>query len=159
MSDNLALLQNFYRAFQARDGKAMAACYHPEVVFSDPVFPALSGESAGQMWQMLCARGKDLRIEFSALSADENAGSAHWEAWYTFSASGRPVHNIVEARFAFKDGKIIHHTDEFDFPRWARQALGFKGLLLGRSRFLLEKVRATAAKSLADHVAKNSPKA
>jgi len=35
---NAALIQRFYEAFQRSDAEAMAACYAPDVQFSDPVF-------------------------------------------------------------------------------------------------------------------------
>lgn len=143
-----ALIARFYQAFQRRDAAAMAACYHAQVHFSDEVFPDLHGPQAGAMWAMLCARGKDLRVEPSAITADDSRGSARWDAWYTFSGSGRKVHNIILAEFAFRDGLIVRHIDRFDFWRWARQALGPAGLLLGWTPFLRGKVRATAAKSL-----------
>ncbi|MEZ4405883.1 MAG: nuclear transport factor 2 family protein [Polyangiales bacterium] len=148
MHPNEKLIHDFYEAFAKRDGEAMAALYHPEVVFSDPVFPGLKGKRAGDMWRMLTERGKDLRVEHSGVSADDTSGRAHWEAWYTFSATGRSVHNVIDATFRFKDGKIIGHTDRFDFWRWSRQALGPVGLLLGWTPIVQNKVRAQAAKGL-----------
>lgn len=154
MNDYTTLLTSFYRALQARDGAAMAACYHPQARFSDAVFTDLSASEAGAMWTMLCNRGKDLRVEFRIINANESTAQVHWEAWYTFSASGNKVHNIIEAAFTFQDGKIIRHTDHFDFPGWATQALGFKGWLLGRTQFLKRAVQKTAAKSLRDFMAR-----
>jgi ketosteroid isomerase-like protein len=144
-----ALIARFYDAFQRRDAAAMAACYHRDVHFTDEVFPDLRGPQAGAMWAMLCARGKDLRVEPSAITADDAQGRARWDAWYTFSGSGRPVHNIIQAEFAFRDGLIVRHVDRFDFQRWARQALGVSGLVLGGTRFMRRKVQTTAARSLA----------
>lgn len=148
MHPHQALITGFYTAFQKRDGAAMAACYHPEVHFSDPVFPDLHGAQAGGMWKMLCDKGKDLRLEFRDISADDRSGRAHWEAWYAFSATGRPVHNVIEARFEFRDGKIVRHQDQFSFHRWAGQALGPMGTLLGWTPFLRNKVRTMAGKNL-----------
>lgn len=107
------------------------------------------------MWAMLIARGKDLRLAVTDVTADDARGSATWEAWYTFSASGRPVHNVIRAAFEFRDGRIVRHVDRFDFWRWARQALGPTGLLLGWTPFLRAKVRATAAGSLAAWMARS----
>ena len=59
----------------------------------------------GAMWRMLCSRGTDLRIESSNLVADAEGGSADWQAWYAFSATGRPVHNVVRSQFRFRDGR------------------------------------------------------
>ena len=77
---NLALIERFYRAFDERDGEAMAACYAPDVRFSDPVFPDLRGARAGAMWRMLTGSSKDLRVELLEHEADEARGSAHWRA-------------------------------------------------------------------------------
>jgi hypothetical protein len=61
---------------------------------------------------------------------------------------------VIDATFEFKDWLIVRHTDRFDLHRWAGQALGFMGKLLGGTAFLQNKVRATAAKSLEDYIAK-----
>lgn len=157
MHPNEQLIRSFYSALQKRDGDSMAACYHPEVRFSDPVFTDLKGARAGAMWKMLCERGKDLKIEFRDVRADDRTGSAHWEAWYSFSATGRNVHNVIDATFEFRDGKIVRHTDCFDLRRWAGQALGLTGRLLGGTALLQNKVRAMAAKALETYQHESSP--
>jgi ketosteroid isomerase-like protein len=148
VSANAELIARFYDAFARRDAEGMAACYHPDVEFADEVFPALRGARATDMWRMLVERGTDLRITASDIAADERTGRAHWEAWYTFSATGRPVHNRIDARFEFTDGLIVRHRDTFDFHAWASQALGPLGRLFGWSGFLKRRVRAQAARSL-----------
>ena len=148
MNANAELITRFYEAFSRRDWAAMAACYHPEVHFSDEAFD-LRGADAGNMWRMLCTSGRDLKLEFSAISADATRGKAHWDARYTFSATGRKVLNRIDASFEFRDGLIVRHIDRFDFWRWSRQALGMPGLPLGWSGFLQKKVRANAATGLA----------
>lgn len=142
------LIERFYAAFARRDWAGMAACYHPEVHFSDEVFD-LHGADAGMMWRMLVTNGRDLTLDASGIEADDRTGRAHWDARYTFSASGRKVLNRIDARFEFRDGLIVRHVDRFDFWTWARQALGLPGLLLGWSGFLKDKVRAKAAAGLA----------
>lgn len=154
MHPNAELIQRFYKAFQRRDAAAMGACYHADARFSDPVFPALRGNDARAMWAMLCARGKDLRVEFSDVQADDSSGSARWEARYTFGATGRRVHNVIRAEFVFRDGLIAEHLDDFDFLRWARQALGPAGLLLGWTGYLRRKVQAQARRSLDAYLAR-----
>jgi ketosteroid isomerase-like protein len=146
------LIERFYRAFQRRDADAMAACYAARATFRDPVF-TLEGARIGAMWRMLCARGADLRVEFDNLVADAGGGSADWQAWYTFSATGRPVHNVIHARFRFAGGLIAEHVDDFDFWRWSRQALGIAGVVLGWSPLLRRKVRAQALVALDRFVA------
>jgi ketosteroid isomerase-like protein len=146
-SDNRELIERFYRAFQLRDAATMAACYHANATFRDPVFE-LRGARIGAMWRMLCSRGADLRVEFANVAAADSVGSADWQAWYTFSTSGRAVHNAIHANFRFSDGLIVEHIDAFDFWRWSRQALGPIGLLLGWSPLLRRKVQAEGARAL-----------
>lgn len=147
MHPNAALIKRFYRALQARDAAGMAECYGSGIRFEDPVF-TLEGPDAAAMWRMLCERGRDLRIEYSDVRASDTEGSARWQAWYTFSATGRPVHNDIRASFRFQDGKIVEHVDRFDFHRWASQALGLKGVLLGWTPLVRSVVRKNAAKAL-----------
>ena len=147
----LALLDRFYEAFDRRDGATMAACYAPR--FSDPVFTGLRGKEPGAMWRMLTGRSADLSVELVDRAADTGTGSAHWIARYTFGQTGRPVVNDIHSTFRFADGLIADQRDDFDFARWARQALGAPGLRLGRTPFLRDRVRRTARKSLDDSLA------
>ena len=154
MHPHAALVTRFYQAFQSRDAHSMAACYHPEVHFQDPVFD-LHGRRAGAMWHMLCARGEDLQLAVSEVRADDDRGSAHWVAEYTFSQTGRPVRNEIDAAFTFEDGLIRTHRDTFDVGRWSRQALGTPGLLLGWTPWLRRKVSANAARALDAYIARH----
>lgn len=154
MHPNVQLIQRFYACFQDRDAAGMAACYSPRARFSDPVFPDLDAAGVRAMWAMLCERGKDLQIELGTVAADGRAGRAHWDAWYTFSGTGRAVHNRVDARFTFEDGTILEHRDSFDLWAWSRQALGPKGRLLGWTPLVKNAIRRQAAASLASYRAK-----
>lgn len=155
MNANEQLIRDFYEAFAKRDAAGMARCYHPDVFFSDTVFPSLRGKEATAMWAMLCARGKDLEITMTEPLATDEGGSAHWEAKYTFSQSGRFVHNKIDATFAFRDGKIIRHIDRFSFWAWARQALGPMGLFLGWFGPIKAAVRKKADAGLRDYMNKH----
>ena len=148
-----ALIERFYAAFARGDGAAMAACYAPGVHFRDPAFGDLHGPEAGAMWRMLAGSARDFRLELLEHGSDATGGTAHWLAHYTFSQTGRPVVNDVRATFRFGDELIVDHVDEFDFPRWASQALGLRGRLLGRTAFLRRTVQQRARARLADFVA------
>jgi ketosteroid isomerase-like protein len=148
------LVRDFYAAFARHDAEAMARCYHADIFFTDPVFPALRGKDAGDMWRMLLSRAKDLEVTLDEASADEDGGRAKWTARYTFTKTGRPVVNRVDAMFAFRDGLIVRHFDSFSFWRWASQALGPMGKLLGWSLPIKWKVRKDAAAALEKFVAR-----
>jgi ketosteroid isomerase-like protein len=139
MHENQKLLQDFYTAFARRDWRAMTSHYADDVHFTDRVFD-LHGERAKGMWRMLCEGGTDLQVVLVEAHADEHEGSARWEADYTFSATGRRVKNRVSAHFRFADGKVVRHVDDFSFWKWAAQALGPVGVLLGWSGLVRRKV-------------------
>ncbi|NML22173.1 nuclear transport factor 2 family protein [Pseudoflavitalea sp. G-6-1-2] len=147
------LIENFYAALNRRDYRTMAECYHPDVIFYDPVFENLNFEEVKAMWEMLCKRATDLRVTVSNLDSeklneDEEYGSCRWVAEYTFTGTGRKVINVVEADFRFRDGLFIEHMDSFDLYKWSKQALGLPGLLLGWSGFIQNPIRKKAKKSL-----------
>jgi limonene-1,2-epoxide hydrolase len=140
--DSQALIETFYKAFAEGNAETMIQCYHEDVVFSDPAFGKLKGERAKSMWRMLLSnRQADTRIILLEARADEITGLAHWVAEYRFGPKKRKVINQVEARFKFKDQKIIEHKDHFDIWRWSRQALGVSGVLLGWTPFFQKKVK------------------
>ena len=143
-------IERLYAAFEKLDSETMAACYASDATFDDEAFSLKGRAQIGAMWTMLCdavkTKGRDVwKLEVSAITDR----SAHWEPTYNFSATGRTVHNIIDAEFEFDSaGLIVRQRDRFDFWRWSRQALGTPGLLLGWSPFLRNKVRAQAAKNL-----------
>ncbi len=151
-------IETLYTAFARLDSDAMAACYAENARFEDEAFSLSGRREIGGMWRMLCeavkAKGRDVwKLEVSAITDS----SAHWEPHYRFSATGRMVHNIIDARFEFDGaGLIVRHKDTFDFWRWSRQALGAPGMLLGWTPFLRGKVRAQAGASLAKFLAQKS---
>lgn len=150
-----ATIERLYAAFEKLDSETMAACYAPDAAFDDEAFSLQGRARIGAMWTMLCdaikAKGRDVwKLELSAITER----SAHWEPTYRFSATGRMVHNIIDAEFEFDAaGLITRQRDRFDFWRWSRQALGAPGLLLGWSPLLRHKVRTQAAKNLERFIA------
>jgi ketosteroid isomerase-like protein len=153
MSLAIQTVERFYTAFQNKDAEGMTAQYHDEVVFNDPVFHNLQGEEARNMWRMLVSRGKDLKVSYANVRevAETPKGVevvAEWQAIYTFSKTGRKVHNRIEAHFLVVEGKIVQHTDAFDLWKWAGMALGWSGKLLGWTSFVQNKIRQTAKQAL-----------
>jgi limonene-1,2-epoxide hydrolase len=147
-AQKIQLIESFYTAFQNKNVEGMKACYHPKVTFKDEAFPNLQGKEVTAMWDMLIQGGKDMRLTFKDIQADERSGRATWEAFYTLSLTGRKVHNIISAHFEFQDDKIIKHHDKFDFWRWSRQAFGLTGWLLGWTPVLRKKVQKTVRERL-----------
>jgi ketosteroid isomerase-like protein len=153
---NVALIERFYAALGAGDGAAMAASYAPGASFEDPAFGQLDATEAGAMWRMLTSRAGDLTVDVSEIEADADTGSARWIARYTFTQTGRHVVNDIRASFRFADGLIAEHRDRFDWWRWARQALGPPGLLLGWNPAFHNVVRNKARGTLAEFRAREA---
>jgi hypothetical protein len=156
MQANEQLIEKFYTAFRDKDYETMKACYLSDAEFSDPVFPCLKGKQIGAMWHMLCLSGKDLQIIWKDIQADDKTGSCKWEAVYTFSATGRKVHNKISSSFEFQNGLIKLHKDKFDLYRWSAMALGPKGILTGWLPAVKQKIRNKVDHTLSDFI-KNNP--
>jgi hypothetical protein len=155
-------LQTLYSAFAELDTERMATCYADNARFQDEAFDLTGKTEIMGMWRMLCdavkAKGReDWKLSFSQVASDGKRGSAHWEPIYRFSATGRMVHNVIDAEFTFNEqGLILTHHDRFDFWSWSRQALGAPGLLLGWSGFLRSKVQQQANAGLRKYLAKKA---
>jgi len=142
MSINADVIAKFYAAFQKLDYATMNSCYSDDIVFNDPVFGLLRGDEAKAMWEMLCKNAKDFSLTFTNIQLlDEEYATCNWIATYTFSKTGRRVVNNVKAFMRLQDGKIIEHSDGFKISKWAAQALGFKGALLGWTNFMKKKIQ------------------
>ncbi|GAB4395219.1 MAG: nuclear transport factor 2 family protein [Microscillaceae bacterium] len=156
MHQNTQLIRDFYTHFHQKDYQKMRAVYGEEVVFFDALFTLEGIKEVGAMWQMLCkAAGPDFRVVCTRAEADEHRGWAEWESFYTFSQTGRKVHNRLRASFEFENGKIKFHEDTFNFWRWAAQAFGPLGWLLGGTSFFKNKVRAKVNARLEKFIQQN----
>jgi ketosteroid isomerase-like protein len=158
MTPNENLITKFYTAFSNSDAETMAVCYHPNVEFKDPVFGILKGREVSDMWRMLISRGKgNIKIAFSEVKADEKSGASKWIATYNFSKTNRKVVNVIQAKFEFRDGLIIKHTDDFNVWKWTQQALGLSGYLLGWTPFLQQKIQKQSRSLLKIYQERNIP--
>jgi ketosteroid isomerase-like protein len=151
--NNKKIITQFYYSFATRKVKSMQDCYAENVIFKDPVFGELHGERAKKMWEMLLARNKNIDISVEDIFVGEDTGTAKWIAKYKFGKSKRKVINKVSASFVLKDNKIIEHIDNFNFYKWAKQALGLKGFLFGWTKWFQSKVRKEVNQKLDNYIA------
>lgn len=157
MEANKHVIEKFYTAFQKLDHQTMNSCYSDDIVFSDPAFGLLRGDEAKSMWEMLCKNAKDFSLTFSNIQLlDEEYATCNWVATYTFSRTGRKVINNIKAFMKLKDGKIIEHSDAFKLSKWAAQALGLKGVLLGWTGFMKRRIQKNARKNLIGFIEKKN---
>lgn len=155
MTDHEKLITRFYTCFQQKDYKGMQACYDEKAVFTDDAFRSLTYGEVCAMWHMLLTSSSDLELTFENVKADASAGSCRWTAVYTFTLTKQKVINNVEAELRFENNKILAHNDSFDFWKWARQAFGVTGLLLGWTPFFKNKVQTAARQRLRSFIEKH----
>lgn len=144
----MGVAERFYEAFMVRDHYTMGRLYAEHATFSDPVFPLLNVRGTRLMWQMLLTRAEDLAVEAKIVEDGATRARVDWVAYYTFTATRRSVVNRVHTEMAISAGKIVRHVDAFNLWRWSEQALGMKGLLLGWTPMVQNRIRAQAAQSL-----------
>ncbi|RZJ78935.1 MAG: nuclear transport factor 2 family protein [Flavobacterium sp.] len=156
MTSNEQIIRQFYTAFQQKNYKTMQDSYADNAVFNDAVFTNLDAKEVKAMWQMLISRGGDMTMTFGNIKEAGNKVTAYWEAHYTFTATGRKVVNKINAEFELENGKIVKHTDDFSFYKWAKQAFGAGGFLLGWTSAFKAKIGETAKKKLDEYIAKTN---
>lgn len=157
-------LERFFTALANRDAQGMAACYAYGARFEDPVFELQGHREIMGRWSLLFdhpAPAADVwTLSFHSLHTLHNRGNARWEPTFVHLPTGRVVHNIVYSQFNFDDdGLITLQRDNFDFWRWARQAYGFLGLMMGWTPLLWDQARTQAHISLQDRLARLYPPA
>jgi ketosteroid isomerase-like protein len=143
MHSNADLLKRLYSSLDRHDHQAMAKCYHPDARFRDIAFDLRGRKQIHAMWHMISRT--DIAATFDVVHADGSAGRVNLRDNYTFSDTGRRVHNVIDSHFRFRDGLIVDHQDFCDARVWAAMALGgASGFLAGRLRIL----RASKAKAM-----------
>ena len=151
LAEARALVTRFYDCFARLDAQGMNACLHPEISFSDPVFPNLRGPQVASMWSMLMASAarhpEAFQLKYEFVFLEERKAQVHWQASYLYGGS-RQVRNKVLATMSFWDGKIVRHVDGFNFYAWSKQALGLSALVLGWHAKYRSAVQAAAGKQL-----------
>lgn len=149
-------IRRFYAAFAEKDSAMMNSCYSNHVIFSDPAFGVLENEEVFAMWEMLTKNAKEFSLKFEE-PEDRGEGywTCRWQASYLFSKTGKRVTNRVKAYMKLENGLITEHSDAFSFHRWAAQAFGFTGWLLGWTGFFKRAVKKKARKQLELYMMKN----
>ena len=153
MEEAVALITKFYAAFSKLDSTTMNSCYAEDVVFYDPVFELLRGDEVKYMWDMLCGSAKNFSLAFNNIKdLGDGYYTCDWVANYNFSSTGKKVVNNVTANMKIERGKILEHSDAFSVHKWAAQALGFPGWLLGWNSFFQRKIKNKARQNLLNYI-------
>jgi hypothetical protein len=161
----------FYDAFCSKDPIAvkapiMEALYAPDVRFNDPIFSFDDRGGTMGMWRLLTAPEDGKEFRYEVLGVAGNVATVRWIADYKFPSQkfGRKVHNVITATLVLDaSGKIVRHTDDFSWQRWARQAIPFgdarvlEGVFKKTLRWAMARQIAAAEKEAAKAAASAPP--
>jgi len=135
MHSNAIVIERLFTSLDRHDPRALADCYDDNATFHDIAFDLKGKEEILSMWRMITSG--DIRTTIEQIDADDCMGSARVVDEYTFRETGRPVRNVIESHFRFRDGRILDHRDTCDPRAWGAMALGgMPGFLAGRLRFI-----------------------
>lgn len=134
----------FYDAFERKDVAAMGRLYADDVKFRDAIFSFHDKSGVTRMWTKLFATDPRTTLKFTLDQVKGDVVTGHWVADYHLGT--RAVQNEVTTTMRVHNGKIVEHTDDFSWDRWAPQAIpggklftlpGFDALAKGLIRFAL----------------------
>jgi len=148
---NADVLTRLFTSLNRHDHAAMADCYDENATFSDIAFDLNGRKQIHAMWHMICEG--DIQTRFEIVEVDERRAVAQVVDDYTFRSKGRKVHNLIQSRFRFENGRIVDQEDICDTRQWASMALGgIAGFLAGRLSFVRRgKARRTLDAFIATH--------
>ncbi|MEY2986573.1 MAG: hypothetical protein RJB13_94 [Pseudomonadota bacterium] len=155
MNLGYSIANSFYHAFSKSDSAGMNVHYAEGATFSDPIFMELSEFEVRGMWEMLCSSAKDFRLSYQIVDASDTHVQVEWTATYSFGPRNRRVENRVSTLMEIVSGKITRQVDTFSFSRWATQAIGPIGFILGFFPFFRKKVQTNARAKLSEHLKKS----
>ena len=138
----------FYDAFSAANIDVLKQLYDKKLIFNDNIFVNLDYNETISMWSSLLVGNKNMSIKYEIKKYSEKYVEVEWIADYLFTSTNRNVKNIILAKMEIDQGKIINHTDNFDFYKWSQMAFGITGALIGWTSFFKNKVRTEAYNKL-----------
>ena len=138
----------FYDAFSAANIEVLKQLYDKKLIFNDNIFVNLDYNETISMWSSLLVGNKNMSIKYEIKKYSEKYVEVEWIADYLFTSTNRNVKNIILAKMEIDQGKIINHTDNFDFYKWSQMAFGITGVLIGWTSFFKNKVRTEAYNKL-----------
>lgn len=138
----------FYDAFSVANIDVLKQLYDKKLIFNDNIFVNLDYNETISMWSSLLVGNKNMSIKYEIKKYSEKYVEVEWIADYLFTSTNRNVKNIILAKMEIDQGKIINHTDNFDFYKWSQMAFGITGVLIGWTSFFKNKVRTEAYNKL-----------
>jgi hypothetical protein len=125
----VSVVERFFSAYANADPVAMSACLHPQISYSDPLFPDLRGVRVGLRWHWQLRHATEFKLQKQIMFMDERKAQLKLDVAYLWH--GRAVHHEVLSTLTIWDDLIVRQIDEYPYWPYAKQAYGVAGHLLG----------------------------
>ena len=147
MVKNSDKVKDFFKALNQGDYKSANELYHPNAIYEDEIF-SFKGFEIHALWYTATRPGMDMSADCISIEEVGDKVICIWKMSYTIDSINRKIELQEKATFFFDGDKVIKHIDEYDFWSWCIQAFGLPGRLFGWSKWLRNRVRFQAKKSV-----------
>jgi SnoaL-like domain len=127
---NWTLVEQHFKAIQARDADAILAAYAPDCRVEHPLIGHMSKEQFARALRTFMGQTPDYRLDFQINHAGAHQVEAEWTLEHQFHLTGRRIQLCGTTTYVLAANSISRQIDRFDRRVWSRQALGFTGLVL-----------------------------
>jgi hypothetical protein len=144
----VSVVERFFLAYSKADPVLMSACLHPQISYSDPLFPDLRGVRVGLRWHWQLRHATDFKLQKQIIFLDERKAQLKLDIAYLWHR--RAVHHQVLSTLTIWDDMIVRHVDEYPYWQYAKQAQGLAGYVFGGFGWAQSVVQRRAAAAVED---------
>jgi ketosteroid isomerase-like protein len=127
---NWTLVEQHYKAIQAKDADAILAVYAADCRIDHPLIGRMSKDEFSKAVQAFIRQTPDYELEFQISHAGAQRVDAEWALTHVFHLTGRTIRLAGATTYFLSANRITRHIDQFDRRAWSRQAMGMTGLVL-----------------------------
>jgi len=149
MIENKNVITGLYNAYKERNPELMASFYTEDASFKDEIFGEVTGQEIPKVWEVVHSTTSNFYLYFHIVNVNKNLATVNSQLSYTFKHTGRKIDISITSIFRFENGKIRHQVDEYSLWKWASQAFGVSGFLLGWNPKFKNKIRQSAQNTIA----------
>ncbi len=109
----LRAVEDYKKAWESQDPRAMTEIFHRDGVFVDPRYPPFAGHDAiYQFYERALANFTDPDVEYTRVVIDPPYAAAEWVSRLSHGEQRLAYHGL--SLFEVRDGKVLYQRDYFD---------------------------------------------